>query len=80
MNPLPFRPLPVHDELLSSWIRRLARANHCSVEELCGYLGVGEGRVPEYAGDLCAVGRKGNFAIPRGMYPTISVIGLLRAV
>ncbi|WP_162792083.1 hypothetical protein, partial [Pseudosulfitobacter sp. DSM 107133] len=25
---------------------------HCSAEELCGYLGLGQGRVPEYAGDL----------------------------
>ena len=52
LNPLPRRPPPVRDELLSSWIGRLARANHCSVEELCGYLGLGQGRVPEYANDL----------------------------
>ena len=52
VNPLPRRPPPVSDELLSSWIGRLARANHCSVEELCGYLGLGQGRLPEHAGDL----------------------------
>jgi hypothetical protein len=33
----------------------LAKANHCSVEELCGYLGLGQGRVPERESDLCAV-------------------------
>lgn len=52
VNPLPRRPPPVPDELLSSWIGRLARANHCSVEELCGYLGLGHGRVPERMNDL----------------------------
>lgn len=51
-QPLPRRPPPVRDELLSSWIRRLAGANHCSVEELCGYLGLRQGRVPEHAVDL----------------------------
>lgn len=51
-QPLPRRPPAVRDELLSSWIRRLARANHCSVEELCGYLGLRQGRVPEHAVDL----------------------------
>ncbi|WP_180287293.1 TniQ family protein [Puniceibacterium antarcticum] len=49
---LPFRPPPVRDELLSSWIGRLAKANHCSAEELCGYLGLGQGRVPERINDL----------------------------
>ncbi len=52
LKPLPRRPPPVRDELLSSWIRRLARANHCSVEDLCGYLGLGQGRVPESRNDL----------------------------
>jgi len=52
---LPFRPPPVHDELLSSWIGRLAKANHCSAKELCGYLGLGQGRVPERESDLHAV-------------------------
>jgi len=42
----------MRDELLSSWMGRLAKANHCSVEELCGYLGLGQGRVPECASDL----------------------------
>lgn len=51
-KPLPRRPLPVRDELLSSGIRRLAQANHCSVEDFCGYLGLGQGRVPEHMKDL----------------------------
>ena len=54
VRPLPFRPPSVHDELVTSWIGRLAKANHCSVEELCGYLGLAQGRVPECAGDLRA--------------------------
>ena len=54
VRPLPFRPPPVRDELLTSWIGRLAKANHCSVAELCCYLGLGQGRVPECAGDLRA--------------------------
>ncbi|WP_157769936.1 TniQ family protein [Ruegeria profundi] len=52
VRPLPFRPPPLRDELLSSWLGRLAKANYCSVEELCGYLGLGQGRVPECASDL----------------------------
>ncbi|KGM86469.1 TniQ [Roseovarius mucosus DSM 17069] len=52
VRPLPFRPPPARDELLSSWIGRLAKANHCSAEELCGYLGLGQGRVPEHINDL----------------------------
>lgn len=52
LKPLPRRPPPARDELLSSWIKRLAQANHCSVEDLCGYLGLGQGRVPEYRNDL----------------------------
>ena len=55
VRPLPFRPPPIHDELLSSWISRLANANHCSVEEFCGYLGLGQGRVPECTSDLGVV-------------------------
>lgn len=52
LKPLPRRPPPVSDELLSSWVRRLAEANHCSVDDLCGYLGLGQGRVPESRNDL----------------------------
>lgn len=52
IKPLPRRPPPVRDELLSSWIRRLAQANHCSVEDLRGYLGLGQSRVPELMNDL----------------------------
>ena len=55
VRPLPFRPPPAHDELLSSWIGRLAQANHCSAQELCGYLGLGQGRVPERESDLHTV-------------------------
>lgn len=47
MKPLPCRPSPFEDELLSSWVTRLARANHCSFEELSGYLGLEQGKVPE---------------------------------
>lgn len=52
LKPLPRRPPPIRDELLSSWIRRLAQANHCSVEDLCGYLGLGQVGVPERMNDL----------------------------
>ncbi|PQV56089.1 TniQ protein [Defluviimonas denitrificans] len=52
LKALPRRPHPARDELLASWIGRLAKANHCSAEELCGYLGLGQGRVPEHASDL----------------------------
>ena len=55
LKALPCRPPPARDELLSSWIGRLATANHCSAEELCGYLGLGQGRVPEHASDLRVV-------------------------
>ena len=55
LKPLPRRPPPVRDELLSSWIKRLAQANHCSIEDLSGYLGVGQGRVPERMNDLVQV-------------------------
>lgn len=51
-TPLPCRPPPLKDELLSSWITRLARANHCSVEEFCGYLGFEQGKVPETVAEL----------------------------
>lgn len=49
---LPSRPPPHCDELLSSWIARLAQANHCSIEELSGYLGLQRGGVPERESDL----------------------------
>ena len=52
VTPLPCRPPPLKDELLSSWTTRLARANHCSVEEFCGYLGFEQGRVPETVAEL----------------------------
>jgi hypothetical protein len=55
LKALPRRPPPARDELLASWIGRLAKANHCSAEELCGYLGMGQGRVPEHASDLRVV-------------------------
>lgn len=52
LHPLPKRPLPKKDELLSSWIVRLAQANYCSVEEMCGYLGIVSGKPPETEADL----------------------------
>lgn len=55
LKALPRRPPPARDELLASWIGRLAKANHCSAEELCGYLGLGQGRVPEHVSDLRVV-------------------------
>ncbi|WP_431197663.1 TniQ family protein [Shimia thalassica] len=51
-RPLPCRPPPIEDELLSSWITRLAQANHCSVQEFCGYLDFEQGRVPETVSEL----------------------------
>ncbi len=54
-KPLPRRPAPYPDELLSSWIARLANANFCSVSELCRYLGIGQERPPETQSDLAGV-------------------------
>lgn len=51
-QPLPGRPAPLPDELLSSWIARLAGANHCSVPELCGYLGFDCEHPPETLAEL----------------------------
>lgn len=51
-KPLPCRPPPIEDELLSSWITRLAKANHCSVQEFYGYLGFEQGRVPKTVAEL----------------------------
>ncbi|MEP1612713.1 MAG: TniQ family protein [Roseobacter sp.] len=47
-----WRPPPIEDALLSSWITRLAQANHCSVQEFCGYLGFEQGRVPDTVAEL----------------------------
>ena len=55
-KPLPRRPAPFRDELLSSWIARLAEANYCSVPELCRYLGLAQERPPETQSDLAGVG------------------------
>ncbi|KIC41424.1 hypothetical protein RA27_09130 [Ruegeria sp. ANG-R] len=55
----------MRDELLSSWMGRLAKVNHCSVEELCGYLGLGQGGEPECASDL----RTANWAMLCGAVP-----------
>ncbi|PHS19454.1 MAG: hypothetical protein COA78_00780 [Blastopirellula sp.] len=49
---LPRRPPPLTDELLSSWMLRLALANHCAVDELCRYLGLQRGRAPETVAEL----------------------------
>ncbi len=65
-QPLPRRPPPIQDELLSSWIARLAQANHCCVEELCGYLGLERGRVPETVDELSRVNLdRLSFAVQR---------------
>ena len=50
--PLPRRPPPLQDELLSSWVTRLAEANYCSVPELLGYLGFSGDKPPETSHDL----------------------------
>lgn len=52
IRPLPKRPRPFRDELLSSWIARLAGANHCSVPELCGYLELASECPPETFNEL----------------------------
>ena len=52
IKPLPCRPPPLEDELLSSWITRLARANHCSFKEFTGYHGFEQGRAPETVAEL----------------------------
>ena len=54
-QPLPRCPPPVSDELLSSWIKRLACANHCAEDELCKYLGLQGGRAPETLAELVGV-------------------------
>ncbi|MDX8354839.1 TniQ family protein [Cognatiyoonia sp. IB215182] len=54
LQPLPRRPVRRPDELLSSWIIRLAKANHCSVVELCGYLGLGRDQPPETHQELAS--------------------------
>jgi len=54
-KPLPRRPAPYPDELLSSWIARLADANFCSVPEFCRYLGLDQERPPETQSDLAGV-------------------------
>ncbi len=56
-KPLPRRPAPYPDELLSSWIARLANANFCSVPELCQYLGLDQKRPPETQSELAGVDR-----------------------
>lgn len=53
--PLPQRPPPVEDELFSSWLARLALANHCPLTEFCGYLGLKRRRPPERRRDLDGV-------------------------
>lgn len=55
IRPLPKRPAPLRDELLSSWIARLAVANYCSVQEFCGYLGLADERLPETRSELQGV-------------------------
>lgn len=54
-KPLPRRPAPFQDELLSSWITRLSDANYCSVAELCRYLGLALEHPPETLSELAGV-------------------------
>lgn len=54
-SPLPRRPPPLADELLSSWIKRLARTNYCTEEELCRYIGLRLGRAPEALADFAGI-------------------------
>lgn len=54
-KPLPRCPAPFQDELLSSWIARLADANYCTLPELCRYLGLDQERPPETQSDLAGV-------------------------
>ena len=83
IQPLPQRPAPLPDELLSSWIARLADANHCSVPELCRYLGFDGEHPPETLAELqgenierfCAISRlsrsdlKGMLLARRAEFP-----------
>ena len=63
--PLPRCPPPLADELLSSWLKRLARANYCTEDELCRYLGLRSGRAPETLADLAGVDVAGLCSILR---------------
>ncbi len=65
IRPLPRRPAPLPDELLSSWITRLAVANHCSVPELCGYLGFDGEHPPETMAELLGANIERLCAIAR---------------
>lgn len=56
-KPLPRRPAPYQDELLSNWIARLADANFCSAPELCRYLGLDQERPLETQSELAGVDR-----------------------
>lgn len=49
LKPLPSRPPPRPDELLSSWTSRLAAANHCPRAEFLRYLGFRDGEAPDFA-------------------------------
>lgn len=74
IQPLPQRPAPLPDELLSSWIARLADANHCSAPELCRYLGFAGEHPPETLEELrganierfCAISRMSQ-SVLKGM-------------
>lgn len=52
IRPLPRRLPPLQDELLSSWVTRLAAANYCSVPELLGYLGFSDEQPPDTSHEL----------------------------
>ena len=81
---LPSRPSPLCDELLSSWLNRLAKANNCSTQELYGYLGLQQGRLPERESDLgqvcvdrlCAAVGRHRTEIAAMALPTVSAHSL----
>lgn len=53
-----FQVQEVHKQcfkLLSSWINRLAHANHCAEDEFCRYIGLGPGGCPETRAELSGV-------------------------
>lgn len=58
MKLLPCRPPPFEGELLSSWVKRLALANHCSFFEFCRYLGFEQREVPETVAEFGQVNLK----------------------
>ncbi len=65
IRPRPRRPQPRQDELLSSWVTRLAAANYCSVPELLGYLGFSSESPPDTGHELQGADTKRFGALAR---------------